>query len=82
MGTINKKAIPDEYNNRFILSSLCDVTDEVPSECDGMTFLKKILELTKTRAEPKAQSKPIAFDAETSNEHANMTPMVKGRSEI
>ena len=82
MGTINKKAIPDEYKSRFILSSLCDVTDEVPSECDGMTFLKKILELTKTRAEPKAQSKPIALEAETSNEHANMTPMVRGRSEI
>ena len=82
MGTINKKAIPDEYKSRFILSSLCAGTDEVPSECDGITFLKKILELTKTRAEPKAQSKPIALEAETSNEHANMTPMVRGRSEI
>jgi hypothetical protein len=82
MGTINKNAIPDEYKSRFILSSLCDDSDEVPSECDGITFLKKILELTKTRAEPKAQSKPIALEAETSDEHANMTPMVRGRSEI
>ena len=64
------------------MSSLRDDTDEVPSECDGMIFLKKILELTKTRAEPKAQIKPIALEAETSNEHANMTPTVRGRSEI
>ena len=42
--------IPDEYKSRFILSSLCDDTDEVPYECDGITFLKKILKLMKTES--------------------------------
>lgn len=46
-----------------------------------MTFLKKIFELTKTRAEPKAQRRPVGLDAETSKVNANMTPMVRGRSD-
>ena len=48
----------------------------------GMIFLKKILDETKTRAEPKAQVRPIVFEAETSKEHASMTPNVRGRREI
>jgi hypothetical protein len=36
------------------------------------------LELTKTSAEPKAQSNPTALDADMSNEHASITPTVKG----
>lgn len=47
-----------------------------------MIFLKKILELTKTSADPKAHNRPMKSDAETANEQASMTPMVKGRSEI
>ena len=33
---------------------------------------------TKTIAEPKAQSRPNAFEADTSNEHASITPIVSG----
>lgn len=64
------------------MSSLCEVDCDKPPVFDGIIFLKKILELTKTRAEPKAQRRPVAFDADTSNEHASMTPMVSGRSEM
>lgn len=48
----------------------------------GMIFLKNMLELTKTRAEPKAQARPMKSDAETSKEHASMTPRVSGKSEV
>jgi hypothetical protein len=47
-----------------------------------MIFLKKILELTKTRAEPKAHSNPTALDADMSNEHASMTPTVRGSRDM
>ena len=47
-----------------------------------MIFLKKMLELTNTRAEPKAESKPRKLDADTSNEHASITPIVSGRREM
>jgi hypothetical protein len=46
---------------------------------DGMIRLKNIFELTKTRADPKAQRRPMEFEADVSNEHASMTPMVRGR---
>jgi hypothetical protein len=83
MGIISTKAVPDEYKRRFSLSSLWEVLDaEEAPVSDGMTFLKKMLELTKTRADPKAQRRPIAFDAETSNEQASITPNVSGRSEM
>ena len=75
--------MPDEYKRRFNLSSLWDVLGaEEPPVCDGMTFLKNMLELTKMSADPKAQRRPIAFDAETSNEKASITPIVNGSSEI
>ena len=65
------------------MSSLCEVTDEVPPECDGIvTFFLKILELTKTRAELKVQSKLIALETEMLNEQAKITPMVRRRSKI
>jgi hypothetical protein len=79
MGTIKKNAIPDEYRRRFNLSSLWDDVDDVPAAFEGIIFLKKIFELTNTRAEPKAQRRPIVLEADTSNEHANMTPTVRGR---
>lgn len=44
--------------------------------------MKKIFELTKTRAEPKAQSNPTGLDAEASKVDANMTPIVRGMSDI
>lgn len=79
MGTINKNAIPDEYRRRFNLSSLWDDVNDVPAVFEGIIFLKKIFELTNTRAEPKAQRRPIVLEADTSNEHASMTPTVRGR---
>jgi len=79
MGTINKNAIPDEYRRRFNLSSLWDDVNDVPAVFAGIIFLKKIFELTNTRAEPKAQRRPIVLEADTSNEHASMTPTVRGR---
>lgn len=60
------------------MSSLC--VDTVLFE--GMTFLKKMFELTKMSAEPNAQSKPIAFDSDMSELQARMTPMVSGRREM
>lgn len=47
-----------------------------------MIFLKKILEETKTRAEPNAQANPIKFEADMSNEQASITPSVRGRREM
>ena len=46
-----------------------------------MTFLKKILELTKMIADPKAQDRPRKLEPETSNVQTSMTPMVRGRRE-
>ena len=60
------------------MSSLC--VDAVLLE--GMTFLKKMFELTKISAEPNAQSKPIAFDNDMSELQARMTPIVSGRREM
>lgn len=48
----------------------------------GMIFLKKIFEDTNMRAEPKAHKRPIILEADMSNVHASMTPMVSGRSEM
>jgi hypothetical protein len=67
----------EAYNNMLSLSSLCEVP-EVP-EFVGITFLKKILEVTNTRAEPKAERRPTAFDAVMAEEHASITPTVRGR---
>jgi hypothetical protein len=47
-----------------------------------MIFLKKILDDTKTMAEPKAHNKPMALDADTSNEQASMTPIVRGSRDM
>ena len=44
--------------------------------------MKKILDDTKTMAEPKAHNKPMALDADTSNEQANMTPRVRGKKDM
>jgi len=64
------------------LSSLCEETeDEFPDE-DGIIFLKKMFEDTKTIAEPKAERRPRIFDAENSEEHAIMTPNVKGSNDM
>lgn len=46
-----------------------------------MTFLKNMFDDTNTTAEAKAQNSPSAFDADTSNEHANITPSVSGKRE-
>lgn len=46
-----------------------------------MIFLKKMLEDTKTSAEPNAHSRPIALDAEMSKLHASMTPIVRGSND-
>ena len=81
MGTINKNAIPDEYRRRFNLSSLWDDGNDIPAVLEGIIFLKKIFELTNTRAEPKAQRRPIVLEADTSNEHASMTPTVRGNKD-
>ena len=74
--------MPDEYKRRFSLSSLWEGVDVEPPAFDGITFLKNILELTKTRADPKAQRRPTAFDAETSKEQASITPNVNGNNEM
>jgi hypothetical protein len=37
---------------------------------------------TKTMAEPNAHDKPMALDADTSNEQANMTPRVRGKKDM
>jgi hypothetical protein len=44
--------------------------------------LKKMFDDTKTMAEPNAHSKPMALDADTSNEQANMTPRVRGKKDM
>jgi hypothetical protein len=82
MGTINKNAIPDEYKSKLILSNLCIQGEEDPPELEGIIFLKKMFELTKTMADPKAHRRPIKLEAETSKEHASMTPIVKGSKEM
>ena len=64
------------------MSSLCVEDEGDPVVLDGIIFLKKIFELTNTRAEPKAQNRPMIFEAETSKEHASMTPIVRGSKEI
>lgn len=48
----------------------------------GMIFLKKMLEETNTSAEPKAQNRPMALEADISNEQANITPKVRGRRDM
>ena len=50
-------------------------------ELEGMIFLKKMLDVTKTIAEPNAQRRPIAFDADMSKLQASMTPIVSGSRE-
>lgn len=72
--------MPEEYSSRFNLSNLWDVWPF--PVFDGIIFLKKMLELTKTSAEPNALRSPKVFDADTSKEHANITPIVSGRREI
>ena len=59
------------------LSNLCDVDVLFV----GMIFLKKMLDVTKTIAEPNAQRRPIAFDADMSKLQASMTPIVSGSRE-
>jgi hypothetical protein len=76
IGIIIKKARPEEYSRRLILSSLWEEWPFV-----GIIFLKTMLDDTKTMAEPKADSRPIKSDADTSNEHASMTPNVSGNKE-
>ena len=47
-----------------------------------MIFLKKMFDDTKTIAEPNAHNNPMALDADTSNEQANMTPRVRGNKDM
>jgi hypothetical protein len=58
------------------------MVDAPPPASEGIIFLKKMLELTKTKADPNAQSKPTVFDAEMSNEQASITPIVRGDKEM
>ena len=44
--------------------------------------MKKMFDETNTIAEANAQRRPSTFDADTSDEHASMTPIMRGRSEI
>lgn len=60
------------------MSNLCEEAEEPV----GMIFLKKIFDDTKTIAEPNAHNKPTALDADTSNEHASMTPSIRGSSDM
>jgi hypothetical protein len=59
------------------VESTADVEEE-----EGMILLKKMLELTKTIAEPKAQRRPVVLHAEMSKVQASMTPIVNGRREV
>ena len=78
------KAIELEKKRRLILSSRPEVEADPSLEealaptVEGTIFLKKMLEETKTRVEPKAQMRPKTLEAETSKEQANMTPRVRG----
>jgi hypothetical protein len=62
------------------LSNLWELP-EYPLELEGIIFLKTMLELTNTSADPNAQTNPIT-SFETSNEQASMTPMVSGSREM
>lgn len=46
-----------------------------------MIFLKKIFEETKTTADPNAQRRPIAFEADMSKLQASITPKVSGNKD-
>jgi hypothetical protein len=50
-------------------------------EGEGMIFLKKMFDVTKTIAEPNAQRRPAVLDADISNVQASITPMVSGKRE-
>lgn len=52
-----------------------------PEPAEGISFLKTMFCETKTMVEPNAQMRPRILEAEMSNEHASMTPRVRGRSE-
>lgn len=47
-----------------------------------MTFLKKMLDDTKTMADAKAHARPNTFEADVSNEQTSMTPMVNGSRDM
>lgn len=47
-----------------------------------MIFLKKMLEDTKTMADPNAHRRPVTLEADISNEQASMTPSVSGSSDM
>ena len=47
-----------------------------------MTFLKNIFEDTKMIAEPNAQRRPRALEADMSKEQASITPTVRGRRDM
>ena len=61
---------------------MCDEVCDAPFGVEGMIFLKKIFDETKTSAEPNAHSNPIAFEIDIFDEHARMTPKVRGKSEM
>lgn len=46
-----------------------------------MTFLKKMLDVTKMTAEPNAIRRPMKSEAEMSKLHASITPSVSGTNE-
>ena len=66
------------------MSSLCAGACDGPPLpfCEGMIFLKKIFDDTNTIADPNAQIRPRVLEADMSNEHANITPMVNGSNEM
>jgi len=47
-----------------------------------MIFLKNMFEETNINAEPNADMRPMKLEAEKSEEHAIITPKVKGSREI
>lgn len=64
------------------LSNLWLVVALEPDEVlEGIIFLKKMFEVTKTTAEPNAQRRPRALEADMSKLQASMTPMVSGTKE-
>jgi hypothetical protein len=63
------------------LSNLWTGVDTLDGEGEGMIFLKKMFDVTKTIAEPNAQRRPAVLDADISNVQASITPMVSGKRE-
>lgn len=71
-----------EKYRRLILSRRGESPELLPDEPGlGMTFLKKMFCETKMMVDPKAQTRPEKLEKEMSNEHASMTPRVRGSND-